>query len=198
MVQIKRFRGCPFLCSSAPPVGSSAGIRTACRRESADATQARLSDAQLATGQARWRTVQFAEHLRRKLEATRRDVRTVDWMEEVPTLIEDALTHIEGRFRAENAILANITTTRDDATDPHRKRQAADLVDIVRECLNRHTALQRRLQDAGASFRAEQDRQQFSGEVRQATVDLFGQLLAPTSVLHGVAARAGLCDRSTT
>lgn len=143
-------------------------------------SRGRLSDARLAAEQARWRTVQFAERLRRKLDATRRDVRTVDWLDEVPALIEDALDHIEGRFRAENAILANITTTRDDATDPNRKRQAADLVDIVRECITRHTVLQRRLQDAGASFRAEQDRQEFSGEVRKPTVDLFGQLLAPT------------------
>jgi len=146
-------------------------------------SRGRLSDARLAAEQARWRTIQYAEQLRRKLDATRRDVRTVDWTEEVPTLIEEALTHIEGRYRAENAILANITTTRDDATDPLRKRQAAELVDIVRECLRRHSTLQARLQEAGAAFRSEQDRQQFSGEARKATVDLFGQLLAPTLTL---------------
>ena len=39
----------------------------------------RLSDAQLAAQQARYRTIQYAETLRRKLEATRRDVRAVDW-----------------------------------------------------------------------------------------------------------------------
>jgi hypothetical protein len=37
----------------------------------------RLSDAQVAAEQARYRTVQYAEVLRRKLEATRRDVRAV-------------------------------------------------------------------------------------------------------------------------
>lgn len=146
-------------------------------------SKGRLSDAQLAAEQARWRTIQYAEQLRRKLDATRRDVRTVDWNEEVPNLIEEALSHIESRHRAENAILTNITATRDDATDPVRKRQAADLVDIVRECLRRHSTLQARLQEAGASFRAEQDRQQFSGEARKATVDLFGQLLAPILTL---------------
>src|SRR5256885_2766116 len=39
----------------------------------------RLSDARLAAEQARYRTVQYAETLRRKLDATRRDVRAVDW-----------------------------------------------------------------------------------------------------------------------
>jgi hypothetical protein len=39
--------------------------------------------------------------------------------------------------------------------------------------------LQARLQDAGTTFRAEQDRQQFAGAPQRATVDLFGQLLMP-------------------
>jgi hypothetical protein len=140
----------------------------------------RLSDARLAAEQARYRTVQYAETLRRKLEATRRDVRAVDWENEVPDLIDEALSHIQDRFRAENAILKNITLARDDADDADRKRRAAELVDIVRDCIRRHTQLQARLLEAGATFRAEQDRQQFSGPPRRATIDLFGQLLMPT------------------
>ncbi len=140
----------------------------------------RLSDAQLAAEQARYRTIQYAEVLRQKLEATRRDVRMVDWEHEVPDLVEEALGHIAARFTAENAILANITRARDEATDPERKRRAAELVTIVRDCVRRHTQLQARLQEAGAAFRSEQDRQQFAGPARRATVDLFGQLLLPT------------------
>jgi len=139
----------------------------------------RLSDAKLAAEQARYRTVQYAETLRRKLDATRRDVRAVDWTAEVPDLIDEALRHIEDRFRAENAILRNITAARDDAEDADRKRRAADLVDIVGDCIRRHTQLQARLQSAGETFRAEQDRQQFSGPPQRAAVDLFGQLLVP-------------------
>ena len=140
----------------------------------------RLADAQLAAQQARYRTVQYAETLRRKLEATRRDVRSVDWEREVPDLIDDALTHIEDRYRYENAILTNITQTRDEAEDPVRKRRAAELVEIVADCIRRHTQLQARLQEAGRTFRAEQDRQQFSGHAQRAVVDLFGHLMVPT------------------
>ncbi|MEC3976680.1 hypothetical protein [Amycolatopsis sp. H20-H5] len=140
----------------------------------------RLADAKLAAEQARYRTVQYGETLRAKLDATRRDVRAVDWEREVPELLDSALTHIESRFRAENAILKNITAARDEAEDPDRKRRAAELVDIVGDCIRRHTRLQSRLQDAGAVFRAEQDRQQFSGPPQRATLDLFGQLLVPT------------------
>jgi hypothetical protein len=39
--------------------------------------------------------------------------------------------------------------------------------------------LQARLQEAGATFRAEQDRQQFSGRPKRAAIDVFGQLLRP-------------------
>ena len=140
----------------------------------------RLSDAQVAAEQARYRTVQYAEVLRRKLEATRRDVRAVDWLNEVPDLIAEALYHIASRYRAENAILATITQTRDEAEEPDRKRRAARLVEVVRDCIRRHTQLQARLQTAGQTFRAEQDRQQFAGPPQRAAVDLFGQLLVPS------------------
>lgn len=143
----------------------------------------RLGDAKLAAEQARYRTVQYAEALRHKLDATRRDVRTVDWLTAVPALLDEALTHIEARYRAETAILANIADARDDATEPEQRRLAAELVDVVNDCIQRHTQLQARLQEAGATFRAEQDRQQFSGRAARAAVDLFGQLLRPCLAL---------------
>lgn len=143
-------------------------------------SRGRLADAKLAAEQARYRTVQYGETLRAKLDATRRDVRAVDWAEEMPELLDSALSHIESRFRAENAILRNITRARDEAEDVDHKRRAAELVDIVGDCISRHTQLQSRLQAAGAIFRAEQDRQQFSGPPQRATLDLFAQLLVPT------------------
>ncbi|MBN1172439.1 MAG: hypothetical protein JXA67_09720 [Micromonosporaceae bacterium] len=154
----------------------------------------RLSDAQAAAEQARYRTVQYAEQLRRKLEATRRDVRSVDWEHEVPVLIDEALTHIAQRYRAENAILATVVEARDSAEDPEHKRRAAELVGIVRDCVNRHTRLQARLQEAGATFRAEQDRQQFALIPARATIDLFGQVLLPVLELP-LAAAAAATDR---
>src|SRR5262249_15494578 len=139
----------------------------------------RLGDARLAAEQARYRTVQYAETLRRQLDATRRDVRSVDWLKAVPDLIEEALRHIEARYRAENAIMTNIANARDEATDPDGGRRAAELVGIVSDCIRRHTQLQARLQVAGSTFRTEQDRQQFTGAPQRAAIDLFGQLMAP-------------------
>ncbi|MEU1281574.1 hypothetical protein [Streptomyces sp. NPDC005805] len=139
----------------------------------------RLEDAKLAAEQARYRTVQYGEYLRQYLDATRRDVRTVDWEQQVPTLLQDALEHIEARYRHENAILTNITEHRDGARDARKKQQAAGLVDIVRDCIHRHMQLQNKLQGAGALFRKEQDRQQFSGPPQRAAIDVFNQLLIP-------------------
>ncbi|CAM5573109.1 hypothetical protein STENM36S_08628 [Streptomyces tendae] len=48
-------------------------------------SRGRLADAQLAAEQARYRTVQYSETLRRALDATRRNVRAVDWLTAVPT-----------------------------------------------------------------------------------------------------------------
>jgi hypothetical protein len=141
----------------------------------------RLSDAQAAAQAARYQTIRYAEMLRQRLEATTRDVRNVDWVEEMPRFLDEALTHIEDRYRTEDAILINLTETRDAADTPERKQQAAQLVEVVRDCLRRHAQLQAALQTAGQRFRAEQARQTFT-VVPAATrcLDMYGQLLMPT------------------
>ncbi|MDB1089365.1 hypothetical protein PJ985_17515 [Streptomyces sp. ACA25] len=139
----------------------------------------RLADAQLAAEQARYRTVQYSEALRRTLEATRRNVRSVDWLRTVPDMITEALDHIADRYRHENAILSNIRRARDEAKGTDHKLRAAELVDIVKDCIRRHTLLQSRLLEAGPLFRAEQDRQAFAPPAARAGFDLHGQLLAP-------------------
>ncbi|MCF6525425.1 hypothetical protein [Streptomyces sp. JJ36] len=145
-------------------------------------SRGRLADAQLAAEQARYRTVQYAEALRRTLEATRRNVRAVDWLQAVPDMITEALDHVADRYRHENAILTNIRRVRDEAAGergPDHKRRAAELVDIVKDCIRRHTQLQSRLLEAGPLFRAEQDRQAFAPPAARAGTDLYGQLLSP-------------------
>ncbi|MGK5530943.1 hypothetical protein [Streptomyces sp. URMC 129] len=77
----------------------------------------RLEDAKLVAEQARYRTVPYGEHSRQYLEVTRRDARRVDWEHEVSRLLEEALDHIEGRYRHENTILSTITAHRDETPD---------------------------------------------------------------------------------
>ncbi|CQR65147.1 hypothetical protein [Streptomyces leeuwenhoekii] len=142
-------------------------------------SRGRLADAQLAAEQARYRTVQYSESLRKALEATRRNVRAVDWLKAVPDMIAEALDHVADRYRHENAILTNIRKARDESEDPENKRRAAELVDIVKDCIRRHTQLQSRLLEAGPLFRAEQDRQAFATPMAASGIDLYGHLVAP-------------------
>jgi hypothetical protein len=142
-----------------------------------------LSHAKVAAQQARYRTIQYADLLRRRLEATRRDVRSVDWLTEMPAFLRSALDHIEDRFAQETAISDHITEARDAATNPDEKKEAAQLVEIVNECLRRHEQLQAHLQEAGRLFRSEQDRQTFVATPVSRAMDLFGELLRPTLAL---------------
>ncbi|MEV7171559.1 hypothetical protein AB0O18_17870 [Streptomyces sp. NPDC093224] len=153
----------------------------------------RLTDAKQVAEQARIRTIQYGELIHAQLEATRRNILLVDWMEEFPAVLDEALNHVEGRVRAERAIARNMAEARDEAVSPVRKRRAAELVDIVEDCIRRHIRLQERLLEARGEFRAEQDRQQFSLKPRQATFDLFGQLLRPSLELP-VADAVGAVD----
>ncbi len=146
-------------------------------------SRGRLDEAQAAAQAARYRTIQYAEKLRQYLDATSRDVRNVDWIETMPAFLSEALAHIEERYRAENAILINITQARDTADTPARKQQAAMLVSVVRDCLRRHDQLQAALLQAGPRLRAEQDRQAFTQAPSAAVLDLHAQLLLPVLAL---------------
>lgn len=139
----------------------------------------RLDKAQQAALNARYHTIRYGEHLRRHLEATARDVRNVDWADQMPKFLDEALSHVEGRAHAENMIRANISAIRDDADDPARKAQAAALVDVVRDCLRRNDQLCAALQSAGREFRREQSRQAFNPTTVRADLDLHRQLLLP-------------------
>ncbi|PBC69672.1 hypothetical protein BX265_7010 [Streptomyces sp. TLI_235] len=133
----------------------------------------RLADAKQVAEQARIRTIQYGELIHAQLEATRRNIQSVDWMENLPKLLGEALSHVQERVRTERAIAKNMAEARDGAANPVRKRHAAELVDIVEDCIRRHIRLQKRLLEAREVFREEQDRQQFSLKPHRSTFDLF-------------------------
>ncbi|MFF7986927.1 hypothetical protein ACFZDK_48965 [Streptomyces sp. NPDC007901] len=148
----------------------------------------RLADAKAVAEQARLRTIQYGETIRTQLEATERNVAAVDWLNHVPDLLNEALAHVESRQKEEQAIAQSITDDRDKAQDAANKRRAAELVDIVEDCIRRHTALHRRLLGAREKFRQEQDRQLFAPATRRAAVDLHRDLLQPILAETGTAA----------
>ena len=69
---------------------------------------------------------------RKTLEATRRNVRAVDWLQAVPDMIAEALDHVADRYRHENAILTNIRKARDETEEVGRGTHERVVIDLRR------------------------------------------------------------------
>lgn len=139
----------------------------------------RLSEAQYAALQARYRTVQLGEMIRQDLSATRRNLATVDWAGEVSPRLDGALVHIGERLEVERRIADNIRETRDRAAESEKRSQAASLIELLEECQNRHMVLQRKLMEARHVFLLEQERQVFAPPSSVRLRDVVRELLLP-------------------
>jgi hypothetical protein len=147
------------------------------------------SEAILTAEHARYRSIQYAEMIRREIVATRQNVEEVDWVERVPTLIERALDHVLRRYRTERAIIANITRSRDEATEPALRAKASQMLVLLKDCQARHEALQRKLLGVREEFREATREQLARPPIRAALVDLERQILVPllaASVRDGI------------
>jgi hypothetical protein len=143
----------------------------------------RLSEAQYAAQQARYRTIQLGEVIRQDLAATKRNLVSVDWTGEVSPRLDGALAHIGERLEVERRIADNIRQTRDRAEDPRKRAQAASLIDLLDECQNRHMVLHRKLMEARQVFLTEQERQVFAPPATVRLRDISAELLVPALAL---------------
>lgn len=139
----------------------------------------RLSEAQYAAQQARYRTIQLGERIRQDLAATKRNLATVDWTGDVSPRLDGALAHIGERLEVERRIVDNIRETRDRAEESEKRAQAASLIQLLDECQNRHMVLQRKLMEARQVFLAEQERQVFAPPASVRLRDITGEMLLP-------------------
>lgn len=143
----------------------------------------RLSEAQYAAQQARYRTIQLGELIRQDLAATKRNLVVVNWAGVVSPRLDGALAHIGERLEVERRIVENIRETRDRAEDPEKRAQAAGLIELLDECQNRHMVLQRKLMEARQVFLLEQERQVFAPPASVRLRDITGELLLPMLAL---------------
>ena len=139
----------------------------------------RLSEAHYVAKEARYRTVQLGEQLRQDLAATRRNIGSVDWAGAVSPRLDGALVHISERLEMERRIADNIRQTRDRAEDDAKRAQAAELIDLLDDCQNRHMVLQRKLMEARQVFLDEQDRQVFAPPASVRLRDIEEEMLLP-------------------
>jgi hypothetical protein len=136
-------------------------------------------EAVLTAEHARYRSIQYAEMIRREVVATRQNVAEVDWAERVPALIERALDHVLRRYRTERAIINNVTRSRDEATEAALRAKASQMLVLLKDCQARHEVLQRKLLGVREEFREATRELLARPPSRVALVDLERQILVP-------------------
>jgi len=140
----------------------------------------RLDDALESAQGAHLQSIRYRAKLDRILRDTRRDVTSLDWREEVPRLLEEALAHVSARLLVEQTIV-NTATERLDLLEEGDQRGAivARIASIARDCMLLHTSLQGPLMRARNVFLDEQARQRFVAPPLTARPDLARDVLEP-------------------
>lgn len=119
----------------------------------------------LALGSAREaqiRSVQYEEQIRALIRKTERDVGRVDWRQEAPRLIRDALRHLEACIGTERASEASARAALDEMAGRAEARVLMRIIAMLADCSQRHQQLQRVLLQAHETFLREQERQRFA------------------------------------
>jgi hypothetical protein len=159
--------------------------------EDAQAAAEAVVESQLARGrfdeavhsarQARIQSVRFRDKVLQILRDTRRDVDRVDWKVEAPRTLNESLAHLERRVAVERAILGaadeRLEIMPDEEADS--RRAVAEVADLTRECLLRHTELHEQLIGARNVFLDAQARQAFAPKPSRPLPDLAADVLEP-------------------
>lgn len=139
----------------------------------------RLAEAAGVARDARVRSIQYGQEVRRVIADTRRDVRRAGWSGSVPERMNEILTHLSERLDLEERMLASLRDHRDDAGRADLAEQASGLIATVGDCLTRHRELHNLVLQADEAFYEEQHRQAFRPSVHLQGVDLIDEVLGP-------------------
>ncbi|MFO0579199.1 MAG: hypothetical protein U1A78_34800 [Polyangia bacterium] len=125
-------------------------------------------------------TLRMQEKIKSLLKETARDISRVDWREQAPRLLNEAVEHVMRRVAVEQGIketaeerLAALRPDHEQAT-PLRQ-----VIEIIQRCRLRHLDLQEQLIRARGVFLDEQARQSFSILVARGMPELGREVLEP-------------------
>jgi tetratricopeptide (TPR) repeat protein len=151
----------------------------------------RFDEAVQSAKNARLQSVRYQQKVAEILRDTQRDVGRVDWQDEVPRLLNEALQHITLRLATEESILRS-AEDRLEVLSPgdDRARAVAEVLRLIRDCRLRHVDLHDQLMRARNLFLDEQARQSFIPTSRTALPELLSQVLEPILGLPRAAAAA--------
>lgn len=133
---------------------------------------------------ANLQSLRYKDKIERILRDTQRDVRRVDWREEVPRLLKEAIEHIGTRLKAEHAIIETARERLDLVPDENVRRRLVDVFQLTKECRKRHVELQQPLMQACTVFLDAHARQAFLTASAVKAPDLFAQVLTPLMLSH--------------
>jgi hypothetical protein len=142
----------------------------------------RLAEAARVARDARVRSIQYGQEVRRVIADTRRDIRRAGWSGSVPERMREILTHLLERLELEERMIASLREHRDDAGRADLAEQASQLIATVGDCMNRHRELHNLVLQADEAFYEEQHRQAFRPSVHLRGVDLIDEIVGPVLV----------------
>lgn len=127
-------------------------------------------------------TTQYEQKVRRALDIARRDITQVNWAAEVLQTLTEARDHLRTRIDADNEILSAVEDHEDDATIQERGH-IAELVQHIRECQSRNSALHVLVMDANETWLSEHTRQAFRPRALGVLPDLEASVLRSSLML---------------
>jgi hypothetical protein len=127
----------------------------------AQVMRGRIADAVRTAQRARLRSIEYEQKIVTILETTRRDIRQVDWINDVLELLDSARGHVKERIESEREILRAVEKRLDTTAEPQTGDQLVTLRETITECVGRHLRLHERLISSNRFYLDEQERQAF-------------------------------------
>lgn len=133
---------------------------------------------------ARARSLQYEQKIHRVIEQAKRDIRRVNWREEVHATLLEANEHVDLRLRIEDDIIRSAREKLDSiAEDDENRLSLADVVRLMNDCISRHLRLSKRLMTARGEFIEQQSRQCFVDIDIAERIEMRDALLMPLLAL---------------
>jgi hypothetical protein len=135
-------------------------------------------------------SVAMSASLSEIIESTRRDVRSFDWMTDVPTRLERARDHAEARIAIDGDVIDHVTSGMDTESNAAVRLASGELVETLRRIRQVHLDLARRAGGARTVFIQAQINQVFTRPQRLRLLDLEQELFHPVLALSKAQAAA--------
>ncbi|NLA35173.1 MAG: hypothetical protein GX868_05725, partial [Actinobacteria bacterium] len=128
---------------------------------------------------AQYQSAQYLERTRRIVADTLLDPDAHDWINAVPKMLNDALSHVADRLNAEAEITKALTEQRTGAVEMDVLNRTNELIERLRDCRHRHNELHQHLIEARARHRAAVNDRLTRPPRATHRIDIGTDLLAP-------------------